>query len=108
MALPRCNRLVGKKEFNRVFKEGRTVKGSFLFIKARLSSSNNSRFGFIVPSKIYKNAVDRNRIKRILSEIIYLNINKIKGGQDVVIVVRARVEEETFKNELLNFIIKTL
>lgn len=68
MPLPRKNRLTAKKEISRIFKKGRTVKGSFLFIKLLDNEKRYSRFAFIVPSKYVLLAVDRNRAKRLLSE----------------------------------------
>lgn len=47
-----------------------------------------SRFAFIVSKKISPLAVQRNRIRRLLSEAIYSGIEKIKPGNDFVFLVK--------------------
>ncbi|MEK7100328.1 MAG: ribonuclease P protein component [Patescibacteria group bacterium] len=69
-----------------------------------------SRFGFIISTKISKKAVIRNRIKRIMSEIVRINLDKLKNGYDVLFLIKhqavkingrehvdaAAIEEETY------------
>lgn len=100
MALPRKNRLVGKKNFDKVFKEGKTVRGSFLFIKKILNNQSASRFGLIISSKIFKKATERNRVKRIIYELIRLRIDKIKSGYDLVIIFKIKTDERSLKEDL--------
>ena len=69
MALARKYRL-SKKDIERVFKRGKTVKSSFLFIRFLENNLSYARVAAIVSSKILKKAVDRNRLKRIITETI--------------------------------------
>jgi len=96
MALPRKNRLTTKKDINHVFKRGRTVKGSFLFIKGLDNSRGYSRFAFIVPSKYVPLAVDRNKIKRILSGEVARTL-LLGRGYDAVVVIYKKIERGRFK-----------
>jgi len=89
VALPKKNRLSNKKDIDRVFKNGRTVKGSFLFIKLSDNPRGYSRFAFIVPSKYVPIAADRNRIKRVFSEEVR-NGQILSGKSRDVIVFACR------------------
>lgn len=49
------------------------------------------RIGFVVSKRISKRAVERNYIKRLLSEAIRPLISKLSGGWDVVISARYQI-----------------
>ena len=70
MALPRKNRITSKKEIDYVFKNGRKIRGYFLFLRFVGNQIGYPRFVFIIPSKFISLAVDRNRIRRLFSEEI--------------------------------------
>lgn len=88
MALKTKNRLKKKKEFEEVFKNGKTVNGSFLFIKFKGNNIGVSRFGFVLSLKVSKKAVERNRIRRLLAEAARNNLKQIKGNYDIITVVK--------------------
>ncbi|MDO8496600.1 MAG: ribonuclease P protein component [bacterium] len=105
MPLPKKYRLVSKSDFDKVFRDGQAVKGSFLFIKSRINGSSSPRFGFIVPKKIYSKAVDRNRLKRVLAEIVASYLKKsTSNGRNFVIVINKQGEEGLIKDELINLL----
>ena len=81
------NMLKKKKDFDLAFKQGRKFEQGHFRLKVKLNKLESSRFGFVVSKKFYKKAVDRNRIKRRLREIIYPRINKIKIPSDMIITV---------------------
>lgn len=91
------NRLKKKKDFERVFEKGKGFKADFLFFKAAKSKTGISRFGFAVSRKVSKKAVERNRIKRCLRELVRLRLDKMKGKIDGVIVVLPEAENKNFK-----------
>lgn len=98
MALSVKNRIKKKKEIDLIFQKGTTIRGAFLFIKYLKNNLAESRFLVIVPARLYKKAVSRNRIKRVLIEQIKL-ADKIKG-YDTLILIRKTAEEPFLKNEL--------
>ncbi|OGN05238.1 MAG: ribonuclease P protein component [Candidatus Yanofskybacteria bacterium RIFCSPHIGHO2_01_FULL_44_22] len=100
MALNTKNRVKNKKEFDEVFKRGKTVSGSFLFVRFIKSMGEFPRFGFIISSKISKKAVIRNRIKRLLSETSRLNLEKIRGVFDVITVLKTSSASTAKPDEL--------
>lgn len=64
---------------------------------------NNSRFAFVVSSKISKKATERNRAKRLLSEAVRSFLPKIKSGFDVVFFAKKLIVGKEFveiKNEV--------
>lgn len=103
MALNKKNRLKKKRDFGEVFKNGRAVKGSFLFIKYRKNGLAASRFGFVVSAKVAGNAVERNRIKRILSEVARDRIESLDGYDILVFAANkiTSVPKEDIKKDLL-------
>lgn len=94
--LPKKNRLKKKKDFERVFKKGRGVKGDFLFVKAIPNDLKETRFGFIVSLKISKKATLRNKVKRSLREIVRSRLPEIKRGFDVVLIARPGLQNNDF------------
>lgn len=85
--LPEQNRLKKKKDFERVFKEGKGYKENFLYLKIAKNDLPASRFGFVVGKKYSGKAVLRNKIKRRLREIVKTNLPSIKPGLDGVMIV---------------------
>jgi ribonuclease P protein component len=86
--LPKNNRLKNKKDFESVFKKGKSFKEDFLFLKVSKNNLKNTRFGVIVSKKFSKKAVIRNQTRRKIKEAIRPLLPNIKHGLDVVIIVR--------------------
>ena len=94
--LPKENRLTKKKDFDIVFKEGKSVKGEFLLVKILKSHLKKSRFGFIVSKKISNKAVERNKIKRRLRKAFSDRLKSFSGSLDVVIIALPGILEKNF------------
>ena len=90
MALNKKNRLKKKRDFEEVFKKGKAVKGSFLFIKYRKNELDAARFGFVVSAKVAKKAVERNRIRRIFSEVAGLVIKNL-DDYDIIVFAAGKI-----------------
>ena len=90
MSLNKKNRLKKKRDFEDVFKKGKAVKGSFLFIKHKNNELGAPRFGFVVSAKIAGKAVERNKIRRILSEAVGGRISDL-GGHDIVVFAAGKI-----------------
>ena len=103
--LPKKNRLQKKKDFERVFAQGKGFRQDLLFLKAAKSDLETLRFGIVVSKKVSKSAVKRNKVKRRLREIIrlqlqsypILSVRQGEKGLDVVIVVLPGIEEKSFQ-----------
>lgn len=94
--LPRENRLKKKRDFERVFKKGKSFKEDFLILKFVLNNLKQSRLGIIVPQKISKKATIRNKIKRRLRALLSFKLAKIKKGVDLVLVALPGFETKDF------------
>jgi ribonuclease P protein component len=81
--------LKDKEDFEKVEKEGRLFQSdSFGVAVLERRDTGSPRFGFIVSGKISKEAVQRNRIKRALSEAMRYELATIKKGVDVVFLAK--------------------
>jgi len=92
--LSQKNRLKKEKDFEAVFKQGRSFKQGQLVLRARNNKLKSSRFGFVVNKKFSKKAVERNKIKRRLREIIKTRISKIKKPSDAIIIVMPKMNND--------------
>jgi ribonuclease P protein component len=84
--LNRLHRLKNNNDIVRVLKEGKKLIESFLIIKTLPNDLEETRFAFIVSKKFSKKAVERNRIRRQISEAVKDNLATVKKGTDVVIL----------------------
>jgi len=92
----RKNRLSRSRDFDAVYRQGRSVSTRFLTLYwfSRDGELGDPRLGLAVP-KSAGNAVVRNRIKRKLREIwrAKLDSEDVPGTNDYVLVVRAGLPE---------------
>jgi len=95
--LPRPNRLVLKKDFDRVWKQGRAFFVPAIGVKVVRNGLAVSRFGFVVATTISKRAVDRNRIKRRWRGFIARELANIPAGLDITIMARPPIMQLTRK-----------
>ncbi len=80
----RKNKLKSNSEISQVFKNGKTVKNSFLFLRYQFNNSNNPKIAFSIGLKYSKKAVIRNHAKRILRASADSLIDKIKPNCNLV------------------------
>lgn len=86
--LSQLNRLKTDRDFQRIFKSGRFVSGSFLTLKFSLNKLPASRFAFVVGVKVSKRAVKRNLLRRRMREIVRKRLPDIKTGFDAVLMAK--------------------
>ena len=79
-------RLKGKKQIEQLFTSGHSV-GAFPLRLVYLESDSTNKIGVSVSKKHFKNAVDRNRIKRLLREAVKGSLTEILEGLDFKCVV---------------------
>jgi len=95
--LSRKYKLKKDNDFKKVFKQGENYQQEFIKIKVLKNDLAYSRFGFIIGRKISKKAVERNRIKRRLGEIVRLKLKQIKPGFDIVVLVNQEITEKDYQ-----------
>jgi ribonuclease P protein component len=91
-----ANRLKLDRDFKKVLKFGRSFYSQNLKAKILKNSLTNSRFGFVIGTKISKSAVVRNRLKRQVREVIRLLFkdDKIQPGFDVVMMIAIGIKDK--------------
>ena len=85
--LKKENRLTKNKDFDQVFKNGRSSYSRVLGVKAINNNLSVNRFGILVSIKVSPKAVIRNKIKRQIRAIINDELFLLKKGFDCAIVV---------------------
>jgi ribonuclease P protein component len=95
----RRNRLSRSRDFDAVYRHGRSVSTRFLTLYwfQREEVVGDPRLGFAVP-KAVGNAVVRNRIKRQLREIVRAKLQERPPTNDYVLVVRQGLPEAVEAN----------
>ena len=96
--LKKINRISNRKEFLEVKEKGK-LWSCPLFGSICLNKEDKEiKFGFIISKKISKRAVDRNKIKRRICEVLSKKLDKFKLGTRIVFLTKkslleAKIEE---------------
>jgi ribonuclease P protein component len=94
----RANRLSRSRDFDAVYRQGRSVSSRFLVLYWFPHEDPAApRFGFSVP-KAVGGAVERNRIKRQLREVWQGRLERVPVGNDYVLIVRSGLPEAVAAN----------
>ena len=86
--MKRAYRLRRPDQFQRVRREGRSWGSPLLTLNAAPNRRRMSRCGFVVGKRVGK-AVDRNRIRRRVREVVRLAYDRIAPGWDLVFIARS-------------------
>lgn len=106
--LKKRNRLSKRSEFLKLKKEGTVWQSPFFgFLFAKESKGNEAKIGFIVSKKISKRAVDRNKIRRTMSELVRHEIKNKEGLKGVFLAKQSilkakRIDLEKEVKRILN------
>ncbi|MBQ8430371.1 MAG: ribonuclease P protein component [Clostridia bacterium] len=95
--LNRENRLKKNKEFNYIYKKGKYINSSDFTIHYVDTYLKFSKFGIVVNKKL-GNSVMRSRAKRVMSEIVRLNLDNL-AVKNYVLVLKPTFLEKNY-NEL--------
>ena len=94
--MKRQYRLRRNSDFLRVRQSGKFKASSLMVLAFLRNELDHSRFGFAV-SKRMGNAVQRNKIKRRLREVVRLRLPRIKAGFDYVFIARQPIRQATYQ-----------
>lgn len=94
--LPKKNR-IDKKIFKEVFSRAKNFHGKLVSLKIAQIEEENPRFAFVVPAKIAKKAVDRNKLKRRLRYIVAKILPSFKKNIAIMIFLKKGSEKLNFK-----------
>lgn len=95
--LSRTHRLNKKQDIETVFKRGKSIYAGSLGLRLAPNRRSISRFTVIVSLKVSKKAVERNRLKRRLREIVRQEIlPRAKDGIDGIVLTQKPLLSLTF------------
>ena len=83
---PKKHRLGSTKNIQLTFRRGRNFFNSFFIVRYLPRPDEPSRFAVIVSTKVDKSAVKRNRLKRLLREMIKKKMAFLPKGDYAVVV----------------------
>ena len=86
--LPKAKRLTKKKDFMKLAVQGRSIFGPFATLRARQAANSDTRVAFITSTKVFKKAVDRNRAKRRMREVVRLVWPDLPPGMQLLFVLK--------------------
>ena len=98
LRFPKSARLARASEFQRMRRDGQSFHGKF-FVLSVLKNLPTSevRVGFITSRRV-GGAVDRNRVRRRLREIVRAARPEIRGGTWLTLIARQAAASATFQN----------
>lgn len=101
--LARQHRLVKQKDFERIFKQGKSYYTKLLGAKTLGSQLEFNRFGIVISTKVSKKATERNKLKRQIRQALRELDKNLKSGFDLVIMALPgflNQEYKTVRDEL--------
>ncbi len=103
---PKTSRLKLASDFRNLLRNSKSFRENGLAIYFRKSSASESRLGIIVSKRVFKRAVDRNKIKRLVREFYRKERNKIVLPNDIA--VRVLEDRKLFESNNLQKYLKQL
>lgn len=94
--LEQQHRIVKRDDFAKAHKRGRFVGGAYLSAKVLKNNLPHVRFAFLVSTKVSKRAVDRNKVKRRLREIVRSLLPDTAPGVDVVFLTKKDILTKSY------------
>lgn len=107
--LPKIQKIHLDKEFNEIFKTGRSAYGRFLGVKIKENKLEYSRFAVLLGLKVEKSAVKRHFLKRRLFKILKENQNSLNFFGDCVIIALPTIKNsnlDELKADIMEIFLK--
>ena len=102
------NRLVKKRDIERVQRYGQAYFSGSVVLKILKNDLRQMRIGFVVGTRVSKKATERNRIKRQLREFFRPAMTTSRKYLDILVLVKQQKEEKVKKEKLIQDVQNTL
>ena len=105
----RAQRLLRARDFERVYREGSRARGATMTVAAAPNGLGHARLGLSVGKVVWKGAVKRNRVRRLLREAFRLEQAALPAGADLVVIgstPRVELELAEARRELVQLATK--
>ncbi|MCC7357477.1 ribonuclease P protein component [Candidatus Uhrbacteria bacterium] len=86
--LPRDKRLTKKRDFLKMGLVGRPIYGVYTTLRIRSLQKPETKVAFLTSTKMFKLAVDRNRVKRRLREILRDIWNELPSSMHLLFIAK--------------------
>ena len=86
LRLPLARHRLTSRDFARVYAEGARARGKLLVVVVAPNRLERTRLGLSVSKRVWKDAVPRNRVRRIFREAFRLSLAELPAGLDVVMI----------------------
>ena len=78
--------ITSPKHFDRAFRQGSRARSGVLVVAVAPNGLGHARLGLSVGKRIWKGAVQRNRVRRLFREAFRLEQHALPAGYDLVLV----------------------
>ena len=99
---------LSKEQIKEVMTTGRAFHGDNVYLKVKtINKGFNSLFAIVIPAKVVRNVITRNKIKRQIRYILDQQISNIDSGYGIIIVLKTNIKEldfEDLKKQILNLL----
>lgn len=92
LSFPRWEKLRLKRDFDRIFREGKSIQSNFFTVIYVKNNFDFNRIAIVVKRKLGK-AHDRNKIKRWIREAYRTMKPELSKGFDIVVIPRRTLSE---------------
>jgi len=89
--LKKINRIGGRSDFLEIKNNGRLINSPLFGLLFLKKEDKERKIGFVVSKKISKKAVDRNKIRRRLSEVVIENWELVEEGWRLIFLVKKEI-----------------
>ncbi len=87
--LPAPHRLRQFRDFQRVYRDGKSTTSTLVRVCVASNTVDHTRFGVVIPNKLIKKATQRNRKKRQVRAALQALLPHVQPGLDVVVSAQA-------------------
>jgi len=108
--LKRINRLAARRDIDALFKRGRPFHSKNFLAKVSNGPARASRFAFVVGTKVSKESVTRNRLKRRMREVVRLHFSSVRDGFDVMLSAKTGADKLPYvciEEELIGLLLQS-